>query len=79
MEFNLARRRGQEREEHDPEDTAPAVRLQKELLTRPALRASDIHIEPRSGAVQVRYRIDGASDARPLLPKAGAGKLGFPI
>jgi type II secretory ATPase GspE/PulE/Tfp pilus assembly ATPase PilB-like protein len=70
MEFNLARReRSKERGEQTP-DQAPAVRLQKELLEE-ALRcgASDIHIEPRSGAVQVRYRIDGGLTAGPLLPK----------
>jgi type II secretory ATPase GspE/PulE/Tfp pilus assembly ATPase PilB-like protein len=70
MEFNLARReKNREREEQVPEP-APAVRLQKELLEE-ALRsgASDIHVEPQVGAVQVRYRIDGGLTAGPRLPK----------
>lgn len=32
-------------------------------------RASDIHIEPREGAVQVRYRIDGVLHESMTLPK----------
>ena len=70
MEFNLARREKAKDRGEDPLDQAPAVRLQRMLLEE-ALRAgaSDIHIEPLAGAVQVRYRIDGGLTAGPTLPK----------
>ncbi|MBI5585923.1 MAG: Flp pilus assembly complex ATPase component TadA [Deltaproteobacteria bacterium] len=70
MELNLAKREKPKDPGDFPSDPAPAVRLQKELLEE-ALRsgASDIHIEPRVGAVQVRYRIDGGLTGGPILPK----------
>jgi type IV pilus assembly protein PilB len=70
MDLNLVRRERAKDPEDGPSDAAPAVRLQKELLQE-ALRcgASDIHIEPRLGAVQVRFRIDGGLAAGPTLPK----------
>jgi type IV pilus assembly protein PilB len=54
-----------------PEETAPAVRLQKELLAEAVERgASDVHLEPLPKAVQVRYRVDGLLVPGPVLPKS---------
>ena len=54
-----------------PEETAPAVRLQKELLAEAVDRgASDVHLEPLPKAVQVRYRVDGLLVPGPVLPKS---------
>lgn len=53
------------------EETAPAVRLQKELLAEAVDRgASDVHLEPFPQTVQVRYRVDGLLVPGPVLPKS---------
>jgi type II secretory ATPase GspE/PulE/Tfp pilus assembly ATPase PilB-like protein len=53
------------------EETAPAVRLQKEILAEAVdLGASDVHLEPWTKEVQVRYRVDGLLIPGPVLPKS---------
>ncbi len=53
------------------EETAPAVRLQNELLAEAVDRgASDVHLEPLPQAVQVRFRVDGLLVSGPVLPKS---------
>ena len=53
------------------EETAPAVRLQRELLAEAVDRgASDVHLEPLPKAVQIRYRVDGLLVPGPVLPKS---------
>ena len=50
----------------DDTQTAPTVRLVNSIIERAAAeRASDIHLEPRSGELAVRMRIDGL--LRPIL------------
>ncbi|MCC7138174.1 MAG: Flp pilus assembly complex ATPase component TadA [Planctomycetes bacterium] len=49
---------GKEKEQADPE--APVIRLVQDLMEKAlTARASDIHIEPQSERVRVRYRVDG--------------------
>jgi len=52
---------------------APVVQLLDHLLRRAvAERASDVHVEERSDAIRVRFRIDGVlRDAAELPPRAG--------
>ncbi len=46
------------------------VRLVNEILLEAiASRASDIHIEPQSAGLRVRYRIDGVLHAQPMPPE----------
>ncbi len=53
------------------DETAPAVRLQNELLAEAVDRgASDVHLEPLPQAVQVRFRVDGLLVPGPVLPKS---------
>jgi type IV pilus assembly protein PilB len=51
-------------------DQAPVVRV-VETIVREAVRqqASDIHVEPRSDRLQVRYRIDGVLQTTTNLPR----------
>jgi type IV pilus assembly protein PilB len=53
-----------------PTDDAPAARIVNSLLKR-AIRdkASDIHIEPTEGKVEVRFRVDGILRLKVELPK----------
>jgi type IV pilus assembly protein PilB len=47
-------------EEEEDEDDAPVIRLVHEIMEQAlAQRASDIHVEPLSDRVRVRYRVDG--------------------
>jgi len=51
-------------------DNAPVVKLVNKIITEAVnLRASDIHIEPMSNRVRVRYRIDGVCAERDNVPK----------
>jgi len=53
----------------DAED-APIVKLVTRMLTEAVnMRASDIHIEPMTDRVRLRYRIDGVCIERDNLPK----------
>ncbi|OGD65364.1 hypothetical protein A2215_00230 [Candidatus Berkelbacteria bacterium RIFOXYA2_FULL_43_10] len=53
-----------------PTDDAPAARIVNSLLKR-AIRdkASDIHIEPTEGKVEVRFRVDGILRLKVELPR----------
>ena len=52
-------------------DEANAVTLVDRILSRGATDgASDIHIEPRSDNIKVRFRIDGLLVERPRFPIA---------
>ncbi len=52
------------------EDQAPIVKLTTKLIMEAVRgRASDIHIEPMSDRVVLRYRIDGVCHVRDNLPK----------
>ena len=51
-------------------DDAPIVKLWNRILTEAVnMRASDIHLEPMSDRVRLRYRIDGVCIERDNLPK----------
>jgi len=51
-------------------DDAPVVRIVETIIQDAArMQASDIHIEPRSDHVQVRYRVDGQLSTITKLPK----------
>ncbi len=52
---------GGDEQAHGDEEEAPVVRLVNRMFEEAVeMRSSDIHIEPFSNKVQVRYRVDGA-------------------
>jgi len=52
------------------QDSAPIIKLINKIIDEAVkLRASDIHIEPMSDRVRVRYRIDGVCIERDNIPK----------
>ncbi len=52
------------------EESAPIVKLINRIIDEAVkLRASDIHVEPMSNRVRVRYRIDGVCAERDNIPK----------
>ena len=54
----------------DEEDDGPIIRLVNLIIDEAVrLRSSDIHIEPMSDRVRVRYRIDGVCVERDNIPK----------
>ena len=58
------------------EDAAPIVKLATMLITEAVtMRASDIHIEPMTDRVRVRYRIDGVCIERDNIPKRMQGPI----
>lgn len=58
------------------EGDAPIVRLVYMLITQAVeMRASDIHIEPMTNRVRVRYRIDGVCLEREPIPKRMQGSV----
>jgi len=58
-------------EEADGEDDGPIIRLVNLLVDEATrLNASDVHIEPMSDRVRVRYRIDGVCIERDNIPKS---------
>ena len=58
------------------EDSAPVVRLVTMVISEAVnSRASDIHVEPMSDRVRVRYRIDGVCLERPSVPKRMQGPV----
>lgn len=58
------------------EDAAPIVRLVTMIITEAVhMRASDIHIEPMTNRVRVRYRIDGVCVERDNIPKRMQGPV----
>jgi type IV pilus assembly protein PilB len=67
---DLGEGRGGDREMLGMLDQAPVVRV-VEGIVREAVRqnASDIHLEPRSDCLQIRYRIDGVLQTQTTLKK----------
>ena len=58
------------------EDGAPIVRLVTMIITEAVrMRASDIHVEPMSNRVRVRYRVDGVCVERDNIPKRMQGPV----
>lgn len=52
------------------EDDGPVIRLVNMIIDEAVrMRASDIHIEPMTDRVRVRYRIDGVCSERDNIPK----------
>jgi type IV pilus assembly protein PilB len=63
-------------EENFTEDSAPIIRLVTMIITEAVnTRASDIHIEPMSNRVRVRYRTDGVCIERDNIPKRMQGSV----
>ncbi len=66
---------GDDEDEHD-EESAPIIRLVTMLITEAVnTRTSDIHIEPMSNRIRVRYRIDGVCQIRDDIPKRMQGPV----
>ncbi len=60
----------------EDDGAAPIVRLVTMLITQAVeMRASDIHVEPMSNRVRVRYRIDGVCIDREPIPKRMQGSV----
>ncbi|HHH76545.1 MAG TPA: type II/IV secretion system protein, partial [Phycisphaerae bacterium] len=58
------------------DDAAPIVKLASMLITEAVtMRSSDIHIEPMTDRVRVRYRIDGVCIDRDNIPKRMQGPI----
>ena len=65
-------------DEHDmsAEGDVPVIRLVNQLLSEAIReRASDVHIEPGSRTVRVRYRVDGVLREAATLPKSSQAEL----
>jgi type IV pilus assembly protein PilB len=59
----------------DDED-APVIRLLNLIIGEAVrMRASDVHVEPMSDRVRVRYRVDGVCIIRDNIPKAMQGPV----
>ncbi len=57
-------------EAEDDEDEGPIIRLVNLIIDEACrMRASDIHIEPMTNRVRLRYRIDGVCVERDNIPK----------
>ena len=55
----------------DPDDDAPIIRLVNLIIDNAYhMRASDIHIEPMTNRVRIRYRVDGVCMERDNIPKS---------
>ncbi|HNX27064.1 MAG TPA: ATPase, T2SS/T4P/T4SS family [Phycisphaerae bacterium] len=60
----------------EADDSAPVVRLVSMIINEAVkMRASDIHIEPMTNRVRVRYRIDGVCIERDNIPKRMQGAV----
>jgi type IV pilus assembly protein PilB len=58
------------------DEDAPIIRLINQLITEAVnVRASDIHVEPMTDRVRVRYRIDGVCVEREKVPKSVQGSV----
>ena len=58
------------------DDDAPIIRLINQLITEAVhMRASDIHVEPMSDRVRVRFRVDGVCIEREQIPKSVQGSV----
>jgi type IV pilus assembly protein PilB len=60
----------------DEDADAPVIRLINLLINEAVrMRASDIHVEPMSDRVRVRYRVDGVCIIRDNIPKSMQGPV----
>jgi type IV pilus assembly protein PilB len=60
----------------EDDGAAPIVRLVTMLITQAVeMRASDIHVEPMTNRVRVRYRVDGVCIDREPIPKRMQGPV----
>lgn len=67
---------GDEEDEDLDEDSAPIIRLVTMIINEAVrMRASDIHVEPMSNRVRVRYRVDGVCRERDNIPKRMQGPV----
>ena len=68
---------GKEDEDEDlDEDSAPIIRLVTMIINEAVrMRASDIHVEPMSNRLRVRYRVDGVCRERDNIPKRMQGPV----
>ncbi|MFP4106413.1 MAG: GspE/PulE family protein [Phycisphaerae bacterium] len=58
------------------EEAAPIIRLVTMIISEAVkMRASDIHVEPMSNRVRVRYRVDGVCIERDNIPKRMQGPV----
>jgi len=65
-----------EGDERLDEDSAPIIRLVTMIIGEAVkMRASDIHIEPMTNRVRVRYRVDGVCRERDNIPKRMQGPV----
>ncbi len=76
-ESDIAFRADQEVEVEDEEDEdAPIIRLVHLLITEAVRRrASDIHVEPMTDRLRIRYRVDGVCIEVPAPPKSLQGSI----
>ncbi|MCC6324571.1 MAG: pilus assembly protein PilB [Candidatus Brocadia sp.] len=64
------RRDKYQREANATEDDGPVIQLVSLIINKAASsRASDIHVEPLSNRLRIRYRIDGVCQESDVLPK----------
>ena len=62
--------------EEDDEESAPIIRLVTMIITEAVnMRASDIHVEPMTDRIRVRYRVDGVCLERDNIPKRMQGSV----
>jgi type IV pilus assembly protein PilB len=67
---------GDDEDENLDEDSAPIIRLVTMIINEAVrMRASDIHVEPMSNRVRVRYRVDGVCRERDNIPKRMQGPV----
>ncbi len=67
---------GQDEEDDLDEQAAPIIKLVTMIITEAVkMRASDIHVEPMSNRVRVRYRVDGVCLERDNIPKRMQGPV----
>jgi type IV pilus assembly protein PilB len=60
----------------DSEGEAPVVKLINLIISEAVrMRASDVHVEPMTDRVRVRYRIDGVCIVRDNIPKSMQGPV----
>jgi len=76
QDISFAEGVAQETEEAELAEEAPIIRLVSLLILEAfRSRASDIHIEPMSGRLRIRYRVDGILHEVPAPPKRLEGAV----
>ncbi|NOZ63845.1 MAG: type II secretion system ATPase GspE [Caldiserica bacterium] len=76
QDISFAEGVAQEAEEAELAEEAPIIRLVSLLILEAfRSRASDIHVEPMSGRLRIRYRVDGILHEVPAPPKRLEGAV----